>query len=218
MSELARFSIPELNSASQGVTNLDLYQPSRRSLDINQQETMANVLGNWGGTDMAAPDTAMAGDLGFGVENYLTQPALPNNQVISDPISTNNSDGGFLSNTWNKLSGLFGGSGSSTAKSGADKGSGGGWASTALNAAEIGLGVYNALESAKMNKFLRGHYKDQMALQRADFANQARSVNTALEDRQARRQSSQTGHEIGSAANQAATAAYMDKHRVDETV
>lgn len=87
-----------------------------------------------------------------------------------------------------------------------------------LGVAKVGLGIYSALEQSKMNKFMRGYYGDQIALQKADFANNARSTNEALSERQARRLSARGAGPIGSAANQAGVNQYMDKWGVDETV
>jgi len=85
-----------------------------------------------------------------------------------------------------------------------------------LGVAQVGLGVYNALEQSKMNKFMRGYYGDQMDLQRADFTNNARSTNEALEAR-ARTRASAAGHSFDSAENKAAVSSYMDQWGVKET-
>jgi hypothetical protein len=82
-----------------------------------------------------------------------------------------------------------------------------------LGVAEFGLGVYNALEARKMNKFMRGYYGDQMAMQRTDFANAARSANQALSSREERLASARglTGTD-----REAAVQSSMDKWGVDE--
>lgn len=85
----------------------------------------------------------------------------------------------------------------------------------ALGAAGIGLGVYNALEQAKMNKFMREeYYGPQMDLERTDFQNAARGTNEALSGRRERQLSAQgvVGDE-----SKAAVGAYMDQWGVDET-
>jgi hypothetical protein len=85
-----------------------------------------------------------------------------------------------------------------------------------LGAAKVGLGAYNAFQSAKMNKFMRSYYDDIRDLQKADFANSARSTNTALEGQRERQLDSQ-GIAAGSDANKARVASYMKSHGVDET-
>lgn len=98
---------------------------------------------------------------------------------------------------------------------------GGGWMEAGefgLGVAKVGLGIYSALQQSKMNKFMRKYYGDQMELQKADFANNARSTNEALQERQARRLSARGQGAIGSATNQAGVSSYMDRWGVDETV
>lgn len=85
-----------------------------------------------------------------------------------------------------------------------------------LGVAEVGLGVWNALEQSKMNKFMRGYYGDQMKMQRADFANNAKSANQSLEQQQKTALSAQ-GFGFDSAENKAGTASHMDKWGVKET-
>ena len=95
----------------------------------------------------------------------------------------------------------------------------GGWtegAALGLGVGKLALGAFSAYEQSKMNKFMRGYYGDQMDLQSADFANQARSTNEALERRRERQLSAQ-GTAAGSAASQAQLGSYMDTHGVDET-
>lgn len=96
----------------------------------------------------------------------------------------------------------------------------GGWikyGNFGLDAARVGLGVYNALEQSKMNKFMRGYYGDQMALQKTDFANAAKSTNEALAARQGRILSAQ-GKITGTEENRAGVASYMDQWGVKETI
>jgi len=85
----------------------------------------------------------------------------------------------------------------------------------ALGVAQVGLGVYNAMEQAKMNKFMRGYYGDQMAMQKTDFSNAAKSTNEALSARQGRILSAQ-GTTTGTAANQAGVNDYMKQWGVNE--
>ena len=85
-----------------------------------------------------------------------------------------------------------------------------------LGAARVGTGIYNAMQSAKMNKFMRGYYGDMRDLQQADFANSARSTNTALEGQTARQYDAQ-GIPVGSAENTARVADFMKRHGVSET-
>ena len=85
-----------------------------------------------------------------------------------------------------------------------------------LGVAEVGLGVWNAFEQRKMNKFMRGYYGDQMDLQRADFGNAAHTANLDLEARERSRQSGQ-GHTFDSDENKAAVKAFMQDNRLQET-
>jgi hypothetical protein len=97
----------------------------------------------------------------------------------------------------------------------------GGWMKAGnfgLGVAKVGLGIYNALESSKMNKFMRGYYGDQMDLQTADFANAAKSTNEALAARQGRILSARGEGAGGSEQNQAGVDTYMKTWGVEETV
>lgn len=85
-----------------------------------------------------------------------------------------------------------------------------------LGAAKIGLGVYNALEQAKMNKFMRGYYGDMMDMQRTDFSNAAKSTNESLAAR-ARTRASAAGHTFDSTENKEMTSDYMKQWGVKET-
>ncbi len=87
----------------------------------------------------------------------------------------------------------------------------------ALGAGKLGLGVYSALEAAKMNKFMRGYYGDQMDLQQADFANAARSTNEALSSRRERQLDSRGMAIADTAQSKAMVDDYMKKHGVDES-
>lgn len=88
---------------------------------------------------------------------------------------------------------------------------------TILDVAKVGMGIYSALDQSKMNKFMRGYYGDQMALQTADFANNAKSTNASLEQRAQNKLSAQ-GFSFDSAENKAGTADYMKQWGVKETV
>jgi len=95
---------------------------------------------------------------------------------------------------------------------------GGGWmegAGLGLQAANVGLGIYSALEQSKMNKFMRGYYGNEMARNKVDFNNNVTSTNAALE-KQARTSASQNGFAFGSTENQAATAEAMNKWGVQK--
>ena len=87
---------------------------------------------------------------------------------------------------------------------------------TGLKVAQVGLGVYSALEQAKMNNFMRGYYGDQMNMQRADFANAAKSTNEQMAQRQQNKLSAQ-GFSFNSAENKAGTEDYMKQWGVKET-
>jgi len=96
----------------------------------------------------------------------------------------------------------------------------GGWldyGNFGLDFAKVGLGVYGALEQAKMNKFMQGYYGDQMDMQRADFENAAKSTNTELAAREARRIDAMGGPTFGSDENKAQVDAYMSKWGVRES-
>lgn len=84
-----------------------------------------------------------------------------------------------------------------------------------MEVAGTALGVYNALEQSKMNKFMQGYYGDQMDLQRTDFANAARSTNAELAARQERILSAR-GVATGSEESKAGVASHMDQWGVQE--
>ena len=86
-----------------------------------------------------------------------------------------------------------------------------------LGVAQVGLGVYNALEQSKMNKFMKSYYGDQVALQTADFQNNARSTNEALTRRRERQLDSQ-GVVAGGAESSRQVGDYMKEWGVQETV
>jgi hypothetical protein len=97
-------------------------------------------------------------------------------------------------------------------------GLGGGWTSgvgTASQIANVGLGIYSALEQSKMNQFMRGYYGNEMARNKADFNNNVTSTNAAL-DKQARTSASQNGFAFGTAGNNAAAADAMSKWGVQK--
>jgi hypothetical protein len=85
-----------------------------------------------------------------------------------------------------------------------------------LGAVQVGLGVFNALEQSKMDKFMRGYYGDLMDMQRTDFANAAKSTNTELAGRRERVLSSQ-GQTTGTPGNAAGVADYMKQWGVSES-
>ena len=85
-----------------------------------------------------------------------------------------------------------------------------------LKVASVGLGVWNAMEQQKMNKFMRGYYGDQMDLQRSDFANNAKSTNAQIEQRERNRLSA-AGFGFDSAENKQGVADAMDKWGVKGT-
>jgi len=96
----------------------------------------------------------------------------------------------------------------------------GGWMdglNTAVGVAQVGLGVYNAMQQAKVNKFMQKYYGDKMALEKADFANAAHSTNEALTRRRERQLDSQ-GIAAGSNASKQQVGDYMKKWGVQETV
>jgi len=93
------------------------------------------------------------------------------------------------------------------------------WMDTAklgLNVADIGTGIFNAYSQYRNNKFLKKYYENQMDLQRADFANNARSTNEALQSRKAVRVSAHDGLNPYQGEGQRKVADYMKKWGVSE--
>lgn len=86
----------------------------------------------------------------------------------------------------------------------------------ALGAAEVGLGIWNATQQQKMNKFMRKYYGNQMDLQNQDFANAAKDTNTTLARQEALRLDAR-GITIDSDESNRRVAGYMDEHGVAET-
>lgn len=96
----------------------------------------------------------------------------------------------------------------------------GGWvgkAGLALGAVNAGIGIWGALEQSKMNDFMRSYYGDHIAIQRADFANAAKSTNEALTSKRERVLSAQ-GTTTGTDANKAGVADYMNQWGMQESV
>jgi len=94
------------------------------------------------------------------------------------------------------------------------------WATNAklgLGAAQVGLGIYNAMEQSKMNKFMQSYYNTQMDLMKTDFSNAAKSSNEALHSREQRRLSAQ-GHDIDSQEMEQGVANTMARWGAKETV
>lgn len=94
------------------------------------------------------------------------------------------------------------------------------WATNAklgLGAAQVGLGIYNAMQQTKMNKFMQSYYNTQMDLMKTDFSNAARSSNEALHSREQRVLSAQ-GHDINSQEMQQGVADKMSRWGAKETV
>lgn len=86
-----------------------------------------------------------------------------------------------------------------------------------LGVAQVGLGVYNAMEQSKMNKFMRSYYGDQIAMMKTDFTNAAKDANSRLQWQQQERIASQ-GQDPNSDASKQATADYMAQWGAKETV
>ena len=86
-----------------------------------------------------------------------------------------------------------------------------------LGSAQVGLGAYSAYNQEKQNDFMRGYYNNQMALQKTDFMNAAKTTNNELAAREGRRLSASQGLAYDSAANQAGRAEYMKNWGVKET-
>lgn len=86
-----------------------------------------------------------------------------------------------------------------------------------LGSAQVGLGAYSAYNQEKQNDFMRGYYNNQMALQKTDFMNAAKTTNNELAAREGRRLSASQGLAYDSAANQAGRADYMKNWGVKET-
>ena len=80
-----------------------------------------------------------------------------------------------------------------------------------LKGAEIGLGIFNALEQRKVNKFMQGYYEDRMAMDKQDFNNSVTAANAAMSGQQARLADALGKGVVGTAANNAAIAGYMDQ-------
>jgi hypothetical protein len=85
-----------------------------------------------------------------------------------------------------------------------------------LGGAQVALGAFNAFDQAKMNDFMKGYYGNQMALQKTDFANAAKSTNTAMSEREGRRLDA-TGIGYDTAANKAGRDNYMKDWGVQTT-
>ena len=94
----------------------------------------------------------------------------------------------------------------------------GGWTNYAafgLGLANVGLDAWGAVETHRMNKFMRDYYGRTQDLQEADFANRARDVNRTLADR-ARVRASAAGHAAGSTESEAAVQEMMEQWGVSE--
>lgn len=79
-----------------------------------------------------------------------------------------------------------------------------------LGAAQVGLGIYNALEQSKMNKFMKGYYGDQLEMQEKDFQNTVKSTNEGLSTR-AGNKMSMLGYGVNSDEYKAGVADQMTK-------
>lgn len=97
-----------------------------------------------------------------------------------------------------------------------------GWADTkgkggmALGALQVGLGAFNSWMGYKNQKFMQDYYGNQMNMQKADFANNAKMTNLNLEQRINQRNSNH-GITRDSAEGQASRAEYMNKWGVKES-
>ena len=91
------------------------------------------------------------------------------------------------------------------------KGAGG----MALGAINTGVGAFNAWMGNKHQKFMQNYYGEQMALQKADFANNANSANEQLSTRASQRASNQG---LGGTTKDAYVADYMGKWGAKTTV
>jgi len=85
-----------------------------------------------------------------------------------------------------------------------------------LDVAKVGLGIYNATQQKKMNDFMKSYYGNQMAMQKADFTNAARSTNQAIESQQRSRLSG-SGVAADSEEMKQGLADTMSKWGVQET-
>jgi hypothetical protein len=56
-----------------------------------------------------------------------------------------------------------------------------GYADYGLQGAEIGLGIFNALEQKKVNKFMQSYYENQMKTGKLDFNNAVQAANLGLQ-------------------------------------
>ena len=96
----------------------------------------------------------------------------------------------------------------------------GGWmkgVGMGVQVANVGLGIFNALESRKMNKFMRGYYGDKMDMDRKDFGNAAKSTNLEIANRFAGQMDAQGKGARNSEANNALVAEHMKTWGVSET-
>lgn len=86
-----------------------------------------------------------------------------------------------------------------------------------LSAVQTGMGIYSAINQAKMNKFMQSYYKDQMNLMKTDFTNTAKAANEALAGKQERLLSAQ-GYSMGSQEMTQGVADHMAKWGAKESV
>lgn len=104
---------------------------------------------------------------------------------------------------------------------GAGGGSSFGWMD-GLNLAKdiggIGLGIWNGMQQQKVNDFMMKQAQASMDLQKTDFSNQARAANEVMAARQSRLYDAMGMGVRGSAANEKAVAAYMQKWGADTKV
>jgi hypothetical protein len=86
----------------------------------------------------------------------------------------------------------------------------------AKDVAGIGLGVWNAMETSKMNKFMKHYYEGKQDMDRENFKSSARDYNQSV-DWRAKVRSSAAGNAEGSDAMKASQAADMAKWGASET-
>ena len=173
-----------------------------------------NMMNNWGVPKIEMPNS---------LTNFKLKGSTKPSLLSSDGMNTNiQGDNTFLGKYSDPNYQLGGGTAPPTMpglNDGKTPEMGGAWmkgANLALGGAQAGLGVWNALEQQKMNKFMRGYYGDQMNLQRSDFGNNAKMTNANLEQRERNRLSA-AGYGFDSTENKQGTADYMSQWGVKET-
>ena len=172
------------------------------------------MMNNWGVPKIEMPNS---------LTNFKLKGSTKPSLLSSDGMNTNiQGDSNFLGKYSDPNYQLGGGTATPTMpglNDGKTPEMGGAWmkgANLALGGAQVGLGVWNALEQQKMNKFMRGYYGEEMARNKADFANNALVTNNQIEQ-QARNRASNAGFGFDSEESKKRTASHMDQWGVKGT-